>query len=154
MIKGIEYDLSETDLAYMAGLLDGEGSYIVAKHFNKPKHCGRRGFVWELRITIGMTELGGLNFMKDKLRKKRLRLASKDNRGVRRKIYYLTFYSNEIRSFLPRMLPYIHTKKKQATLLLNAVNTIVPKTGRKIDRKLQLMYIKMKKLNKSRYPIR
>lgn len=139
--------INKIDYAYIAGLFDGEGSFVVAKHFSKTKHCGKRGWVWELRMTIGMSEKEGLEFVMEKMDKKRMREA----RGSKRPMYYLTFYSNEIRRFLPKMLPYIRVKNKQAKLLLKALSIIKPKSSLKDDRKLEKMYLKMKILNNSRY---
>ncbi len=142
-MKGI----SNEELAYMAGLFDGEGSFVVAKHFAKNGHAGKRGFVWELRMTIGMADKEGLNLIKRVMNKKRLREA----KGVNRKMYYLTLYSNEIRKVLPLMLPYLRVKKRQAELLLKAVSVIKPKATKLTDSRLQKMYLAMKKLNHSRH---
>lgn len=62
--------ISETDYAYVAGLFDGEGSLVIAKHFAKTNHCGKRGWVWELRMTIGMSDKEGLDFIMKKFGKK------------------------------------------------------------------------------------
>ena len=142
-MKGV----TKYDLAYAAGLFDGEGSYIIAKHFAKTKHCGKRGWVWELRMAIGMSDIQGLEFLRKKFHKRRLRVTTTG----KRKFYHLTFYSNEIRKFLPVMLPYIQVKKKQAKLLLRALSIIRPKSNLKSDKKLEKMYLKMKILNHSRH---
>lgn len=143
-MKGIK----ETEYAYMAGLFDGEGSFVIGKHFAKNGHSGRRGFVWELRMTIGMSEKAGLNLIKRIFNKKRLRESSN---GRFKKMFYLTLYSNEIREVLPLMMPYIKVKIKQAKLLLKAVGIIKPKAIINIDNKLESMYLKMKILNNSRF---
>ncbi|MBI2676779.1 MAG: LAGLIDADG family homing endonuclease [Candidatus Yanofskybacteria bacterium] len=140
-------ELTDTDYAYIAGLLDGEGSFVVAKHFAKTKHCGKRGWVWELRISVGMSDKEGLEFIMQKFDKKRLREA----KGSKRLMYYLTLYSNEIRKFLPPMLQHIRVKKKQAELLLDALSIIKPKSNPESDARLEKIYLRMKVLNKSRH---
>lgn len=66
-------------------------------------------------------------------------------------MYYLAFYSNEVRRFLPKILPFLKVKKEQALLLLKATSIIKPKASREVDKRLSAMYIKMKKLNHSRF---
>ncbi len=138
--------ITQEDYAYIAGLWDADGSYTISKHFAKTKHCGKRGWVWELRMVIGMAERQGLNFVKDKFGKKRLHLSTLKS-GTR--FYHLTLYSNELRQVLPDIIKHAKVKKKQAKLLYNAVSIIKPKSDKKVDTKLKRMYLRMKVLNNS-----
>ena len=140
-----------TDLAYIAGLFDGEGSFVIGKHFCKTKHNGKRGWVWEFRMVIGMSDKDGLNFIKNKFNKKRIRVSHYDKN--KRKMYYLTFYSGELRKILPSLIFYLKVKRKQAKLLLNVVNLITPKSNIKNDKIIEKAYRRMKKLNHSRHTL-
>jgi len=140
--------ISKIDYAYVAGLLDADGSYVVAKHRCKTNHNAKRGWVWELRVTIGMAEKAGLNFMMEKFGKKRLRV-SKLPSG--KEFYHLTLYSGELRNFLPHIVPFAKVKKEQAKILLEAVSIIKLKSDKLVDKRLEEIYLKMKKLNNSRF---
>ena len=147
--KKEECKMTETDAAYIAGLIDGEGSLVLAKSRCKDKtHMGKRGFVWEPRISIGMTDTEGLDFIKKICGKKRLREAL--NKGYK-KMYFLTLYSNGIRQFLPLIAVYLKVKQKQSQLLLEAVDSLKPKSDIDVDDRLEEIYLKLKELNHSRY---
>ena len=140
-----DIQLSDTDAAYIAGILDGEGSFIIGKHRSKTKHCSTRGFNWELRITVGMTETPALDFIKEIYQKKRLRVSNTKSGKI---CYYITLYSNEIRQTLPKLMLYLKVKKRQAELLMKAVSIIGPKRDICVDADLETLFNELKHLNK------
>ncbi len=141
-------ELKSVEAAYCTGLIDGEGSIVLAKCSCKDKkYMGKRGFVWEPRISIGMADTEGLEFLKQLWNKKRLRVSPRG--GKNRVMFYLTLYSNGIREYLPQILPYLKVKKEQALLLLEVVTIIKPKSSLIVDNRLEEIYLEMKKLPSS-----
>ena len=139
--------LQELDAAYIAGLLDREGSFQVGKHRNKTKHCSRRGFNWELRIGIGMTDRGGLDFLAEKFNKKRLR-TSRAQTPRNKPSFHLTLFAGELRQCLHQIIPHLKVRRKQAELLWEAISIIGPKKNEKVDTRLEEIYLEMRALNK------
>lgn len=139
--------LTDIDAAYIAGLFDGEGSFIIGKHRNKTAHCSKRGFNWELRISCGMTERPALEYIAKLYNKKRLREAKPKDLGGK-SCYYLCLFAGELRQTLPQLLKYIKVKKKQGELLLEAITIIGPSRNEMVDERLDQIYNAMKDLNK------
>jgi hypothetical protein len=138
--------IKKEDYAYIAGLWDADGSYIMSKHVASGRHNGKRGFCWEIRMTIGMKEVEALNFVKNKFHKKRLRVTKLKSGSL---FYFLTLYSNEIRKYLPQIAKYAKVKKRQANILLKAVSIIKPKSDKNTDLKLEKLFRIIKVLNHS-----
>ena len=104
--------LKQTDLAYAAGIIDGEGTFSIHnKKQRKAKsllHCGQ--------IAVGMTKkevpfrfkklFGGCN-----------RTVLPKNKKHSR-VYYWSLWSNQAAAFLKKVLPYLITRKAQALLFL------------------------------------
>jgi hypothetical protein len=140
--------LTNEDYAYFAGLMDGEGSFMIGKHFSKTSHCGKRGWIWELKASIGMSDKQALNWILRKFNKKRLRVAVSTKS---RTMYHLSFYSGELRVFLPNLIPFLKVKKQQAILLNKCINIIKPKSSSIVDKFLNKAYLRMKILNHSKF---
>jgi hypothetical protein len=138
------FELLDVEAAYIAGLLDGEGSFNIGKHYTKGCHAAKRGFVWEIRVSVGMTETQGLEVIKCVTQKKRLRVSPGRKH---RTMYYITLFSNEIRAMLPKLLPYLRVKKEQAELLLEAVSIIKPRGDALMDEKLESLRQQISTLN-------
>ena len=104
---------NETDFAYAAGLIDGEGTIGIYK--NKAKSC-RCGYRFYLRVRLGMTNItapywlytifGGY-------------FREYPNRGWGEKVLYEWGLSPEqAYAFLVSILPYLKTKKQQAQVAI------------------------------------
>ncbi len=98
--------MSDTDLAYIAGFFDGEGSIFVSK--SKKQYF--------LTVSISNTNLlvlesirrimgGGIS-------------KSPDKRENCSQLFRLRLYCNEAKKFLERILPYLKIKKEQAKLAI------------------------------------
>jgi hypothetical protein len=114
--------IKDTDYAYLAGMIDGEG-YISILHHNKKIKVSCRGY--ELESTLKLTSMnkdlldsiqktfnmGKIVVMKDKRRRE------EDDTIIL--IYDLRFRVSEQRIILPKVIPYLRYKKKIAEIILN-----------------------------------
>ena len=102
----------QTDLAYAAGIIDGEGSIVVGRH---PSKSCRRGFSFDLSVQVLMTDwevpswlhlnFGGCFFEQP------------PRKGMkRRRLYGWRLYSINAQHFLELALPYLKIKRLQAEL--------------------------------------
>ena len=112
MIEG--QGVTSTKLAYIAGVLDGEGTLIIGKWPRKGNRLlGYRGCMAIANTYLPVLEyiqvlLGGSIVLQSKF--------SGPYAGTR--CYSLTFTTNSIRQWLPKLLPYLIIKKTQAEVLL------------------------------------
>lgn len=111
-------NLSLADAAYLAGLIDGEGSIAVSrtKTSASAKAC-KRGFAYRSSVTITMTDLPVLEWVK--------RTAGVGNICVKKarsrnhkQAWSWTAWSNEAASLLDQILPYLRVKAGQAENLI------------------------------------
>jgi LAGLIDADG endonuclease len=141
--------LQEVDKAWLAGIIDGEGSIHISK---VPERRNNRGYALTPRLTISnsnqlilsnvkrITACGTIN------RTKETRFWWKDN-------YVWVANSNAIRKILPQVLPYLVGKRGQASLLLRYLSSVkkgattTMYSGNEM-REMQRIYAKLRNLNK------
>lgn len=103
---------AETDCAYIAGLIDGEGSIYVMRHTGR---FGRQTYY--PAVSIAMTHLGVLQWYAE-----RLGLAVADvprtPEGWRDQ-YSVRIHGKRAIALCRRLLPYLKVKREQANLLLD-----------------------------------
>lgn len=139
--------LTNTDAAYIAGILDGEASFGLGKPRRvKSGHCARRGFNWSIRISLGMTEKGAIEFISQKFNKTFREKPAKSDGG--KPLYQIALFSGELRQTLPRILPFLKIKVPQAKLLEEAISIIGSKSNELVDRRLEEIFSALKQLNK------
>lgn len=99
-------------LIYLAGLIDGEGSFIICKDVNTGKSPWYYG-----AFRIGMTDLKSIELVRDTLAPTKKIYTECVPRG--KDVYRLMVQGNEItRKVIIPLLPYLRLKKPQAELLL------------------------------------
>jgi hypothetical protein len=101
----------ETDYAYAAGLMDGEGSICIRRYdYKKPGHNLP---AFSLYVEIRMTNKEGVEFIKDTFG------GCLTNKGVTKTgktIYDWKIYGNKAAAFLENILPYLKCKHRQANV--------------------------------------
>lgn len=156
----------QTDWAYMAGVMDADGCFMITKHKRKWKdHFVNPCYLPCLKIS--MVEIEAIEFVNDeigigdyKLDRTRIR-KYKDGRYVGTsfgsKPIYDWFLRNRkiIIPVLEKLIPYLKVKKDRATHLLHYCKNITVKKGStKIsDKELAFReeaYLKMRKFNGSK----
>ena len=122
-----------TDLAYCAGIVDGEGSITISMVSSG---------TYELRLDISNTDYGVLDYFQTTFGVGKVHFHS---RPLRRVIYKYYAYGKKACFVLSLLLPYMRIKKTQAKLAIEFQNKLI---GRKVSRKNRVLYHnKMKSLN-------
>jgi hypothetical protein len=109
-----------TDLAYIAGMIDGEGTVgIYRKVPKKPTHSVR----YHERVAISNSNLEALNYINDffpGVFAKNIRYSDKHS-----PMWRLEYHVLRAHPILEAVLPYLIIKRKQAELVLKYRKTIV-----------------------------
>jgi len=106
-------ELSIAEAAYLAGLIDGEGGIYISKF----KRANPHGFVYELCLRITNTDPSIIN-----LCNKYGGCWQGQEQTSRWKIVYRwLFGKDDIRFYVPQLLPYLVIKRKQAEIILEAL---------------------------------
>lgn len=132
--------LSDKDIGYIAGMIDGEGT--ICLHKCTWKH--RKVSYYRPFIKVSNTNLEVLIWIKNKLDTGRIK-KEKGITGNWKANYTLNFSANMIRTFLPLIIDSLIIKKTQAILIsefLDMSNRSVPKNFRVDNEELYLYYYK------------
>jgi len=143
-------EVPETTWAYFAGLLDGEGYLYPFIHRN-PSYIRttKKGYGREFRCLI-------YNGSKDLLEKVRTDIGmghivlhkKKSKKGQRRiDTYSLRFYQGNLRIILPKILPYLILKKKQAEIMVEMMKIVKEIHNQQLrETKLMLLHKQFKEV--------
>lgn len=126
----VEKVLAETDWAYMAGIVDGEGSIVIHKTRPQKKYQDKT-HRYVVDVKIGMTDKRAMYWIKDNFGGclYTSRKASKSSREM----FGWQIRANKACDFLKRLSPYLKTKALQAELSITFQSTLIRKTGWKGD---------------------
>lgn len=97
--------IAPTNLAYMAGLIDGEGSITLMK-------CGK---YYGSRLGVHMTDHAVVEWLADVTGVGRVRLSRREGKSD---IYKWEIFSRQAYAVLSAILPYLKSKKPQAELII------------------------------------
>ena len=136
--------LSDTQWAYLAGIMDGEGSFSIARGGRKPGPGHPNGYTnWQLKISIGNTNdglhdwllknVGGAKYMGHR---------SKTDRHKNGYNWQLHGKEN-MKEMILGVLPYLVMKKAQALVALDTIAV----EGKNPELR-ESLYLKMKSLNR------
>jgi hypothetical protein len=106
----------ETDLAYLAGIIDGEGTISFQK--NHHVKCWR-GWQINPRVGISNTSVPMINYLKNFFEKIKIAYSCSAKQENRKKTAYVLQVSrhSHILRLLDLVTPFLIAKKKQASLL-------------------------------------
>ena len=120
MRKLLEMNMQTADAAYFAGFIDADGTITVDRQKRYAKRF-LRSYYYTPRIKICNRDKSVLDFFNDLT----LGTASytkrrwpKNKKNIWCEVWVMSWTSQPIRAFLPTILPYLRTKKKQALLVL------------------------------------
>lgn len=143
-----ELKINKEESAYLAGIIDGEGTISII--FHKQKGYPSYGVV--LRVYNTNKEL--LEWIKEKNGYGNIRrqISIKNwTKSSWRQVYSWQIYPKNIRVLLPQILPYLIIKRKQAELTIEFLNLTKFPSSR-ISKEAQIrrkeICIEMMKLNK------
>jgi hypothetical protein len=143
--------MSKTELAYFAGIIDGEGTISVSKNHNS----GYNGYSVVFRVYNTNKEV--LNWIKNKTNMDGVKLSpvskgsSTWNRPNIKPLWKWQTHANGMREILPLVIPYMIIKKRIAELTLEFLS-LSKQPSSMINKKDQIkrnnIYLKLRKLNK------
>ena len=112
----MQHSWSEVELAYFAGIVDGEGSFVLHRH----KH----GYRFSCQLQVGNTDVRLLEWI-------RARFGGSVNLEKRHNIKHKPVYrwvgqSSNLSDVIGGILPYLIAKKDQAELMLAYRRTLPP----------------------------
>jgi len=112
---------SPLDLAWLAGLLDGEGAFVIIREKNK---------TFSMRVMLNMADEETVNHVsrligyEDRVR---------DRPGTNRVQYHLVLHGRNALELILSIRPYLITKAKHADLMISFGATIALIRGRNLD---------------------
>lgn len=137
--------VTEIDLAYIAGIVDGEGSFTVGKY----KVKSMKSFAYRGYFQIANTYVPLLLKIKEFFGGRVV------EQGIGKKCFANTFSTNEMREIIPKLIPYLVIKKKQAEIMLAFLQRQSNKGFSPItedyERYCEECYQVLKQLKKERY---
>lgn len=115
--------MTETEKAYIAGIIDGEGSIMLQKiHSNEfPSPC----------ISIASTTLELLEFIKITVGKGSIIKKKNYNESLHKDCYSYVLRRNHAINLLIEIYPYliIYSKKERAKLIIEKYRLVTPRNG-------------------------
>ncbi|MDF2883079.1 MAG: hypothetical protein K0R54_3636 [Clostridiaceae bacterium] len=126
--------MTDTEKAYIAGIIDGEGSIMLQKfHSNEfPSPC----------ISIASTTYELLDWIKSVIRKGVIKQKKNYNSSKHKDCYSYILKYNDAIKLLEEIYPYliINSKRKRAELILNKYKALTPRNGRYSEELLKAKY--------------
>lgn len=140
-------NLTEEQKAYLAGLLDGEG-YIGLARAKRSKGVYKGSNYAYARMVIAMTS-PILNIVQEEYNVGKIYPLRPSKNKKHKDRYDWHIHSNECRSLLPLVIPYLKIKQKQAELLLEYLKLADHKNKSELYRnKVNEIYQHLRLLNK------
>jgi hypothetical protein len=119
----IEIEPTETDCAYMAGLLDGEGSIRIRMHMQETKKIGRGYQIkTQASIHIANCDISVLKWAEDRFGG---RISGRPALRERKTpLYDWSCSTQQAAQVLQQILPYLIIKREQANIYLEFMSTM------------------------------
>jgi hypothetical protein len=112
--------LSRIDLAYIAGIIDGEGSLMLYRHGRSK--CNPGTMVYNAQLAVTNTNKDLMNWLSDKLSKYsypfKTKVYLRKTPSNQKQIYQLAVRGFKLLYLLQDLLPFLIVKKKQAEKLI------------------------------------
>jgi LAGLIDADG DNA endonuclease family protein len=148
--------LSETERAWLAGVIDGEGSIFLSKVFDS---AYRRGFYYLPQLLVSNSNRLFLIKIAEVVGEGTVHRQKKGEKGAKTRWAYIAT-AGVLRAILPQILPYMIVKQGQSKKMLEYFEFIDhnPIWGRtKVEpnyyERLDSLYFAMKKLNEKGRPL-
>jgi hypothetical protein len=116
--------MNETEWAYLAGLIDGEGYLNILLHTSPSGRKHGKGYARDFILTICNTQKELLVTVKEKLGFGYIYEHKRKEGTIGANTFTLRFSHNELRGVLPKILPYLLLKKDAAQIMLDSLNII------------------------------
>ena len=119
----VEKILEAIDFAYLAGLLDGEGSIVIYK---RPLRRGDITPRYEVTISLGITDRRIVYWLKDCFGGSAFEI--KAVQGNRRRIWGWRLHGRACSDLLKRIVPYLKIKGLQAAIAIHFQDNMLNKS--------------------------
>jgi len=105
--------LTEAELAYTAGILDGEGSIVIQEHYRRPNNP-------RCRIEIYNSNREMLDWMSEKFCKGLVRIKKSKSEWTKMTVYFwIVNPQKAVQTILIALLPFLIIKKEKAKKALS-----------------------------------
>lgn len=134
-------NLPETDKAWIAGFIDGEGYVGITRHRKKANHEQSNSWLYHPWLVLTSTDTRVLEYIQSVIStQKRTFLRRTGARSQDKEAFQVKVTKfSEVVSALGAVLPYLKIKARQARLVIEFC---------KIRTKAKIIYLKLRKLNK------
>ena len=143
-------NLTEEELAYIAGLVDGEGSFHLHKH---KRNTGL--ITYDVSFYISNTKKELIDWLNKKIEGSRIQETKKNKEYLNRNICYLFHLTKQknLLEFLPKIIPYLIIKRNQANIIFEFIkirSSLYKRGGHNSihSNEEEKMYFKIRNLNK------
>jgi len=118
--------------AYIAGLLDGEGSFLLEKFATKSSPIG---FQYRSQVYVGMCDREAIKFVADATGRNITSRIIKSG-----KTFYAIIWRNRFAvALMVDVLPFLKGKREQAEILLDYERNVAPGRGRTYNKETALL---------------
>jgi hypothetical protein len=111
----------DTDKAYIAGIIDGEGCFSITERL----HTGRRSLspTWTASLQISMVDEEAIKFISDRYKGRVYKFNAPKN--SRFDFYRYDAVSQELKVIVIDTLTYLKTKLRQASIIISFLDTLL-----------------------------
>ena len=117
----VKRTLSAVDAAYIAGLVDGEGTLSIWRE-SQPEN--KTGFKSVITFTIAQANQPFLEDIREILGNGRIYSTGRVKNPKHKKCFQLGFKRHQTRWILPQLIPYLRIKRRQAELVMQCLDTL------------------------------
>lgn len=142
-----EISKNQIDWAYIAGLMDTDGSFQISRSIRTCK----KSYGYEARATIQMLSIKGINFIYEKSGLGHVALITRGRGSNCRQLFHYRWIitnHHELKIFINNILPYISFKKEQCLVLLEFIDKYNVDRTEEQKNIRDYFYNKIKNLNK------
>jgi len=119
--KYIAKNYSIAQLAYLAGILDGEGSFLIGCYTKNPK-TGTPHF--HTMIQVSSTDAILIDWLVENFGGRKAYYTAKQTpKNSRRAVFRWTIHSDRVKHICETTMPYLVIKKNQAQIMIDMRNT-------------------------------
>lgn len=111
--------LTIEQLAYLAGIMDGEGEFSIHKYARHDSQKRKRGYGLKACVRISQARRSLLDSIASDVGKENVNIGKAGKGGA---YFYLRFRHAYLVKLIPLLLPYLRLKSEQATIVLEFLN--------------------------------
>lgn len=152
----LEFETEREKLIYLALALDTEGCIGLYKNRSEriQRHC-KVGYTWDVVVDVCSTSREFPEFLKSQFGGGGIS-TDKHSKPRRLRAYHWRMNKTQMTCLLPKAIPFMVKRKKQAELLLEAISIIeeIKGRGRKDNPRLDEIEKELRRLNANKKPSR